>query len=98
MRKKNKAAIYLIISLLICWPIAIVRSVAAPRGSAYCRLARDYTPRDGIITCVYAGSFYSFYPHPEARVNRRLPQGIELRVIYEQEPGQWPQWRRLYFW
>lgn len=79
--------------------LALAPLSAASRTAIYaspCRLMYRYDARDGILTCGGSAGIYSFFAHETARVNRRLPAGIELEVVYTYENDR-PEWLRLYF-
>lgn len=47
-----------------------------------CKLAYNYNRKDGLITCVSAGMYYTTYwPHPQAWTNRQLPSAGSIVVI-----------------
>lgn len=98
----KRVTIGLIVFILLVIAYITSRADAQDRypveKAAYCRLMYDYDQRDGILTCEYGQSIYSFYPHSEARKRRRLPRGMRLIVVYVDGTGCGEGcWKRIYF-
>jgi len=54
---------------------------------ASCRLAYDYTARDGFLICASGSRYRTYFPHWSARRARRLPAGAVLTVEFVSGAG-----------
>ena len=90
----------LIIFIVLCLTSASIAKPEVPQielGSV-CKLFYAYDQRDGIITCEVGRSIFSFFPHPSARISRKLPRNFRIVVVYEETSEGQKLWKRIYFW
>lgn len=77
-----RRALLVALLLALCGPSLAQDS---PYQVSSCRLAYPYDARTGFLTCAGRANYWTFYPDPSARRDRRLPAGLFL--VVEFRPG-----------